>query len=163
MKSKFLPWQSFMSLNEKIFSQGGALYLMVIVIPLGDTQSDPIQHSTTVLHTSKIEYHQYHWIPLNTIEDHWIPLIPLDTINTIQYHHIPSNALEYHWMQLNTIQYDPLPSNTTYSSIHTTVLHPSKMAFFHKRSSLLGLWGRGKGVKKGRYFARPLSPAFVLM
>ena len=159
MKSKVWPWQYFMSFNEKLFAQGGTLYLILIVIPLGDLR-DP------------------NLIPSNIVPRCYIHL-RLNTINTIKYHWAPSNTIEYHHdsytigcprIPLNTIEYHPIRSTT----VQTIQYHLNQVFiqgcyihlrwhFSHKRSSLLGLWGRGKGVKKGRYFARPLSPAFVLM
>ena len=82
---------------------------------------------------------QYHAIPSNTIQCHVKPCNTTQynqiSYNTMLYHRIPSNTMQYHLISSNTIQYLPIPSQ---SSVHPTVLHPSKMAFFKLKNRYPG-------------------------
>ena len=89
---------------------------------------------------------QYHQILLNTIKYHVI------ACNTIKYHAIPLNTNEYysiakyHRIPCNTIEYHLIPSK---SSVLSTVLHPSKMAFYN---TFIGLCEVKNSLKMAKHF-----------
>ena len=89
---------------------------------------------------------QYHRILLNTIKYHVI------ACNTIEYHAIPLNTNEYysiakyHRIPCNTIEYHLIPSK---SSVLSTVLHPSKMAFYN---TFIGLCEVKNSLKMAKHF-----------
>ena len=95
---------------------------------------------------------QYHQILLNTIKYHVI------ACNTIKYHAIPLNTNEYysiakyHRIPCNTIEYHLIPSK---SSVLSTVLHPSKMAFYN---TFIGLCEVKNSLKMAKHFFFTIHP-----